>query len=346
MKVEKSDLDKQALSRLLQTAYGIDVVRLEFVPKGEESYSYVASTTVGRKYFVKVHLASASPELEASYRFVHHLHADKGFEWAVSPYITREDQFLGTLGNYAVAVFDYLSGLSRSPSELSGPQLERFAKLVTQLHGSISSTRSSRLPKESFELSFNAWLMDVLSAVELPLQTNHAWSQLAYNLIRVEKPKILDIIDYVKEIAPALQVATHQWAVTHGDLSSENIIQDEHGNLFLIDWGKLCIAPAARDLISLWENENAPLVTAYFELAQDSFALLEQTLVYYLYCNLLATITDYGSWLILEEATPAEAEHAWTKLSQVLPLNVQKVPTTANAISEIATNASPHRTRK
>ncbi len=46
--------------------------------------------------------------------------------------------------------------------------------------------------------------------------------------------------------------------------------------------------------------------------------------------------TDYGSWLILEDASQAEAEHAWVCLTQALPLDVQKLQRKVQAIYAIA----------
>src|SRR4051812_10400509 len=103
MKVESSEFDKQALVPWLQATYGRDIARLEFVPKGEESYSYIATTHSGQSYFVKAHLASVSPQLEARYEFVHTLRTQEGCQWLVAPYLTSEGKCVAPFGNYAVA---------------------------------------------------------------------------------------------------------------------------------------------------------------------------------------------------------------------------------------------------
>jgi thiamine kinase-like enzyme len=127
--------------------------------------------------------------------------------------------------------------------------------------------------------------------------------------------------------------------VTHGDLASHNLIEDEQGRLFLIDWSKLCLAPAARDLVALWEDGNVPLLAAYRAAAGSSFTLSKQAVTYYLCTNLLAIITDYGSWLLLEDASQEEAEHAWKQLAQALPIGLEQVDAEAEAI---CTAASTH----
>jgi thiamine kinase-like enzyme len=335
MKVENPNFDKLELIHLLRGAYAIDVTHLEFVPKGEESYSYIATTSVDDSYFIKVHQASVSPELRACYRFIHQLRNNEGCQWVVSPYTTLDGEFLATLGKYAVVVLDFVAGATKLPSDLSVAQQVRFAGQLVKLHNSAPLALSSGVPKETFSISFRSWLMDVLEAVEQPLKTTHARSQVAYELFRTEKPRILALLDQTEQIAALLQNAEQWQCVTHGDLASHNIIQDEDDNLFLIDWGKLCIAPAARDLVTLWGVRNTPLLSAYFQQVGNIPALSTlsaEMLTYYFYYNLLATITDYGSWLILENASPEEAENAWVALSQALPLDLQEVQITVKQL--------------
>jgi hypothetical protein len=338
MQADSSVIDKQALTALLQEAYTIDVSHLTFVPKGEESYSYIATASDGRKYFVKVHLASTSPALEACYNFVHHLRAREGFEWAVGPYRTFDGKPLGNLGEYAVAVFDYVTGITRTPAELAGLQVQQLVVLVVHLHRAVASGLASGLPQEDYAIPFRAWLMDVLEAVDQPLRTDNAWAKRAYDLLRTEKGQILSLLAHVGEIASGVQAGDHELAVTHGDLASHNIIQNEQRALFLIDWGKLRIAPAARDLVDLWEEGNAPLLSAYLGAAGSSTTLSRQVVTYYLYHNLLATITDYGSWLILEQAGQEEADHAWNRLRQVLPIDLKGLQAKVEVICRVAVN--------
>lgn len=328
MKVDNPPFDKQELIRLLQKAYTIDVTHMAFVPKGEESYSYIATTGAGRAYFVKVHQATLSPELIACYRFVHHLRNDENCHWVVGPYSTLGGEFLAPLDKYAVVVFDYVVGTTRLPSELSESQQTYFAGHLAKLHSSVALAASSGVPKETFSISFRSWLLEVLDAVQEPLKTNHAWSQMAYDLLHAEKPQILALLEKIEQIAVRLQATDQGQCVTHGDLASYNIIQDEDDNLFLIDWGKLCIAPAARDLVTLWGEGDSSLLSAYFQpsrVSSESSAFSAEIFTYYFYYNLLAIITDYGSWLILEDSTPEEAENAWVALSQALPLDFRKV---------------------
>jgi thiamine kinase-like enzyme len=216
--------------------------------------------------------------------------------------------------------------------------VEQFATLLVELHRSVASALKSEVPEEDHAIPFRTWLMDVLEAVDQPLRTKNSHAQVAYDLIRTEKPQILALLAHVEEIALGLQASDHEVAVTHGDLASHNIIQDEHGRLFLIDWGKLRVAPAVRDLVTLWEEAGAPLLSAYFRAAGDAPVCSNNIAAYYLYHNLLATITDYGSWLVLEHASEEEAENAWKHLRQALPIDLAKIQAKIEAISTLTLN--------
>lgn len=345
MQTDNPDFDKQALIDLLQTAYALDVARLEFVPKGEESHSYSATTKTERTYFVKVHTASVSPSLTACYRFVHHLYTQGNYgqdncKWVVAPHLTTTGECVTSLGNRAVAVFDYVSGVTKTHHELTPPQLAQCAAQLATLHRAVTPALEVGIPQETFEISFRAWLLEVLDAIEQPLNVHHAWAQAAYELLRANKPHILSLLAEVEASGAFLQAADISLSVTHGDLASQNIIQDAQGKLLIIDWGKLLLAPAARDLVDLWDDGNAALLAAYFGEIGMSPSLLSQTLAYYFHYNLLATITDYGSWLLLEEASAAEAASAWARLAKALPLDLVQVQSAVSKICSIMATTS------
>ena len=76
MKVEASDIDREALKALLVAQYNLAVHSLQFWPQGEESYGYIANTQDQKHYFAKLYDDDlwCPPDLETTMATTFRLH--------------------------------------------------------------------------------------------------------------------------------------------------------------------------------------------------------------------------------------------------------------------------------
>jgi len=49
----------------------------------------------------------------------------------------------------------------------------------------------------------------------------------------------------------------------------------------------------------------------------------------------LWSIADYGSWILLEEADPAETSQAWQELNNYLPINHQEIQAEVDQVGQV-----------
>ena len=106
-----NELDKAGIVSLLREAYGLPVTRLEFTPKGEAGYCYVAWSNGDRRWFVKLFQAHRDEPFAFSLRASRDLH-DAGYEHALPPIRTDEGEPFATYDGYAVTAFPYVEGVS------------------------------------------------------------------------------------------------------------------------------------------------------------------------------------------------------------------------------------------
>jgi Ser/Thr protein kinase RdoA (MazF antagonist) len=323
MKVDSSSIDKRALHRLLKDRYGLCAAVLSFVPQGEESYGYILETLAQSRFFVKVY--EHASELDVRYKAANRLHTQCGLEFVVYPHATRHGEFHADLGEYAVAVFDFVDGTVSDQSGFSDEEWKQAAILTASLHKSVQCPALPSLPVEWFEIWFEDWLLRVLSATEDTKPLDSECEGGARKLLTCEKNDILMTLERLKQLAERARTTTFEQALTHGDLKPENLIKDSGGRLHLIDWSKIAIAPPERDLVNFVGERFGLFLEAYVSSYDKAPRLHPELFEFYSYFLNLWGIADYGSWILLEDAHVAEKEHAWMELQQHLPVNHEQV---------------------
>lgn len=323
MKVDSSNIDKQALRRLLKDQYGLRAAVLTFVPQGEESYGYILETLAQSRYFVKVY--EHPSELDVRYGAANRLHTQCGLEFVVYPHATRHGEFHAKLGEYAVAVFDFVDGTVSDQSGFSDEEWKQVAILTASLHGSVQCPALPSLPVERFEIWFEDWLLRVLSVAEDTKPLDSECECEARKLLTCEKKDILMTLEKLKQLAERARITTFEQTLTHGDLKPENFIKDSGGSLHIIDWSKIAIAPPERDLVNFVGERFELFLEAYVSSYDKAPRLHPELFEFYSYFLVLWGIADYGSWILLEDADLTEKEHAWMELQQHLPMNHEQV---------------------
>jgi hypothetical protein len=297
---------------------------LTFVPQGEESYGYILETVAQSRYFVKVQ--EHPSELSVRYEAANKLHTRCGLEFVVYPQVTRHGEFHANLGEYAVAVFDFVEGVVSDQSGFSDAEWKQIASLTASLHKSARCPALPPLPAEQFEIGFEDWLLKVLSATEDTRPLDSECEYETRRLLTREKNDILITLEKLKQLVEQARSTRFEQALTHGDLKPENFIKDSEGSLHIVDWSKISIAPPERDLVNFVGERFELFLTAYASNYTDKAPRLHPELFeFFSYFLLLGGIADYGSWVLLEEANLVEKENAWAELQQLLPINHEQV---------------------
>ncbi|MFN8439384.1 MAG: phosphotransferase [Caldilineaceae bacterium] len=331
MKSDTSRIDRIALIRRLRDEYGLVIEQLTFVPKGEESYGYIATSTSGQRYFVKVHSfvegydEAQLEQLKRPYQVVYQLVNTHGLDYIVAPLPTRSGEVVTRFGDFTVAVFDYVVGDGLTLTAPQQQDWQQIGKLIAALHSDTRKLLTTRhsladIPEEPFAIGFKSWLLDVLAATEQKLRINDDIRQQAWQLLKHEKDLVLQCLLRAEKLADKAQQQSYNPALTHGDLAYENILALSDGRLVIIDWGKLLKAPVERDLLDFWGANFEKVVTYYLINCDPMPELHSEILDYYLARNQLVQIADYGSWLLLEDAAPEDLDHAWAQLQKLFPL--------------------------
>jgi Ser/Thr protein kinase RdoA (MazF antagonist) len=333
MKVDSSGIDKAALCQVL-AAYGVEVERLAFIPRGDESYCYVAEAVDGARHFVKV-LEGWPDKLATRYKIAHRLLAQCGHEYVVAPRATERGEFLSRLGTRAVAVFDYVDGSVLGPDEGVDNEWESIAAMMASLHSSADSFALSSLPREQFDVWLRDWLMRVLAAADDAAVPEGGYRRRAKDLISDHRDDVVATLEWLERLAKRAREIEWEPALTHGDFTPENLIRDEQGGLYLFDWCKLGVAPPERDLVNFVGERFESFLAIYMRNCARPPSLHLDLFAYYRCLLLLWAITDYGSWILLEEAPIEDKEAAWRALSRLFPIDYAGMQEEVRSLGEV-----------
>lgn len=333
MKSESSSIDKQSLFRLLKLEYGLEIVAFNFVPIGEESYGYIAQTLAGMQYFIK--LNQNPSDLAVKYEAAHRLHMQCGLNFVVFPHKTRQGTFHADFEPYVVAVFDFIKGTISEQHGFTDEEWQQAAMLTALLHTSSPCVLLPTLPTEQFQLWFREWLLNVLDAVE-DAQPRVSWCEdQARILFASEKSDILATLRDLESLLERVDAIQYEQALTHGDLKPENFIKEHNGNLHIIDWNKVAVAPPERDLVNFIGERFELFLARYVQVWERPPKLYVELFEYYVYFLKLWSVADYGSWLLLEKADLVEKQHAWQELQQCLPINHGHIRDELNTVGQV-----------
>ena len=148
MKVEASEIDREALKALLMAQYSLAVHSLHFWPQGEECYGYAIRTSDKGSYFAKLYDDDAwrPPNLETTMAATFRLHNECGLTFVVPALPGENGRFLQDFSHYNLMLFPYIAGTLISETEgqfiVAGAlpavdALDRVAHLVARLHDSL-----------------------------------------------------------------------------------------------------------------------------------------------------------------------------------------------------------------
>lgn len=151
MKNNNEQIQEKVL-KVLKNNYGFDIVSINFIPVGQESYSYVATTTDGKKIFVKY-----CEEIGAvnNINNVNNLLLELKFLEFVIPPIVMGGKTSFDLGKGKVYVYPYVEGqVIHMPNDKFDKKLiGKLTEIMSDIHTSSQKIKTE-LPREDFNYDF------------------------------------------------------------------------------------------------------------------------------------------------------------------------------------------------
>ncbi len=325
MKTPPLDLQPRSIALALSERWGIAGASLTYVPLGFGSHHWIAETPNGGKWFVTVddlradHLADneeASLELlTTAFQTAAHLRDTAGLSFVIGPTPNRNDGVVVRLTeHFSVAVFQFLDVAPTEYGEFRDPHDRNEAmRLVGQVHNATDQIATGNLRRNTLVIPGRAGLVDAMASLDSPWKAG-PYAEPARRLLRESADSVFRKLQAFDSLVSQVMRASSSWVVTHGEPHAGNIIRTGSGQLVIVDWDSVALAPRERDLWML-VNESKPDWTDYRETTATA-SLSQPTMDAYGKHWDMSEIAIYVAWCRRPHERTEEMVIAWESLQQ------------------------------
>ncbi|MEN9933890.1 MAG: hypothetical protein RLZZ387_469 [Chloroflexota bacterium] len=241
------NLPEQTLRAALREAWGVVAEAVTFLPLGYDSAAWVYRVDVAgaAPLFLKARLSiSNRPGLLVP----HVLHA-QGIRQVVSPIATSAGDLWTPAGGYALILYPFVTGGSGMERGLTDSQWEAYGALLRQIHSAaVRPALAAEMRRESFA---PGWLDELRRVDELVLAgglTGEPERELA-ELWRARRAEIQQVVARAERLGQRLARAEVPLVICHADIHTNNLLVEDGGGLWVVDWDETVLAPRERDLM-------------------------------------------------------------------------------------------------
>jgi spectinomycin phosphotransferase len=284
---EPPKIPEERLRACLQDQYDLSPVTLEFLPRGQDYHAgvYRVVSEQGTAYLLKV---TSRPLYEPACLVPRYLY-DQGITSVVAPVPTSSGAVWTRVEEWTLIVYPFIDGAT-SWMGMTNEQWKEVGSIFKQIH-------HARLPPEGFE-SLRKETFDPTEYVRWihVFETHHlrspegSASALALRASWVaHQSTIHKAVTTLEMLAEGLQRRSFQFVICHADLHPANLLRDRHGQVFVIDWDEVMLAPKERDFIFVREPQADAFWQGYGQREIDWMAL-----TYYLWERVIQDVIAYA----------------------------------------------------
>jgi len=292
-------VDKTALIETLHREYSLSIERLTFTSTGWVSYCYIVDCAGGERYFLKLSSDLEQAPLAASNRdfylpLTHQLCTKRILPHIACPIPTRTGRFTVPFEKHLLILFDFIEGETVGFGDLSDEMLMKLARLVGILHKSTPQIELEHPFREGFDIVFEDDLMNSLGALEGITSSDRWGKRELRKLLLPRRDEILAHLRRLKELRELARATGKEMVVCHTDLHGGNLMTDDEGNLYILDWENAMIAPPEHDLFfwagydTFWES-----FLPIYEREFGSVSLDSNVFGFYYYRRNLEDLIDF-----------------------------------------------------
>ncbi|WP_220197510.1 phosphotransferase enzyme family protein [Ktedonospora formicarum] len=265
------------LRACVQDQYDLTSTRFEFLPLGHDYNAgvYQVVSAQGEAYLLKV----TTRLLYEPCCLVPAYLKDQGIKSVVAPLPTRNGALWTKLGDWTVLLYPWISG-ECSLTGMTNTQWTEVGSIFRHIHQiSLPAVGFESLRRERFDPTEYLQWIRTFETQHLEETNGASAAQRAFRTSwKYHLPTIHTAVSMLETLAETLQAQTFPYVICHADLHARNLIRDQAGLVFVIDWDEVMLAPKERDFIFIREPHAGAFFQGYAN-AEIDWSLL----TYYLW---------------------------------------------------------------
>lgn len=297
----KRKTDNILLIDCLNTHYGIVATTLILLPLGADMNAcvYKAETCNGQSYFVKLKRGHHS---DISVTLLGLLQAS-GIQEIIPPIKTSDGKLTQHINDFTLTVYPFVNGQNGFCYQLTDDQWVVLGKALKQVHDlDLPSSIKDRIRKESYSSQWREAIRSLYSHIDGDLDVDETALKLRA-FMKEHKGIIHRLVIRAESFSQMIQEQSPEFVLCHSDIHGGNVLIDESGAIYIVDWDEPIMAPKERDLMfigggvaNVWNNRREE---KFFYKGYGSTNINRVLLAYYRHERIVQDIAEYSQALLL-----------------------------------------------
>lgn len=298
---EPPNISEGLLRTCLNYYYALSCATLEFLPNGQNIHAgvYRVVSDQGNPYLLK---AQSMALYEPSCQIPNYLQ-EHGNPFVVAPLPTGMGTLWTQVEDWSVSLYPFIEGNHGWTPPMTDAQWKATGIVLRHIH-------QTRLPPEGFPTlrrevfdptAYRQWVSHFEAHHLSKEGTSHAEEELhaAWKTYEVTIHSALTSMD---RLADPLRADAGPFVICHADMHPSNLIRDQHGHVFLIDWDDVMLAPKERDFLFVADPPaHPPGHIAPFFLGYGHSDTDWRALAYFRWERVVQDLIEYASDVCFRE---------------------------------------------
>lgn len=289
------------LINCLNANYGIAAATLTLLPLGADMDAsiYKAETLDRQSYFVKL---KHGHHLDISVKLLALLQAS-GIQEIIPPIKTIDGRLTQHINDSTLIVYPFVDGQNGFCCHLNDDQWIVLGKALKQVHDlDVPISIKDQISKETYS---SKW-QEAVRSLDVHIDGNLTGDETALELqafMKAHRPVIHRLVNRAESLSQKVQEQSSEFVLCHSDIHGGNVLIDESGSIFIVDWDDPIMAPKERDLMfigggvaNVWNN---PREEEFFYKGYGKVEINRIILAYYRHERIVEDIAEYGQALLL-----------------------------------------------
>lgn len=321
--LERPDIQDHEIIACLRAEYGLNVQQIEFLPLGADINTAVfqAIAEDATSYFLKLR----SGGFDEMSIVIPALLYEQRVRTVIGPLSTLSRALWVSLGKFSVGVFPYVNGLNAYQIDMQDHHWVELGTTLKALHtAQLSPSVRHSLQQEQYSNKRRDNVRQFQALIDGSTFADPIAVELA-TFLKYHQTRVSDLVRRAGQLASVLQEQANPAVLCHADIHAGNVLIDEYGHLFVVDWDTVVLAPKERDLMyvggGLFRNKRTPQEEeSLFYRGYGPTDINQTALAYYRHERIVEDIAAYCEQLLLTDEGGEDRENGLNQLmSQFCP---------------------------
>ena len=293
--IEKQSLSDQRIIDCLNNDYGIEIATLTFLSLGADMHAsvYKAQTHDHSSYFVKLKRGHHH-DISITIQVLLH---DAGIQEIISPLKTKYGQPIQHVDDFTLIVYPFIEGQDGFSRDLTNNQWITLGKVLRQVHElAVPLPIKDQIKRESYSPKWREAVRTIYAHIDEQSVTEAIALKLLI-FMKEHRLVIQHLIDRADQLCQKIQGQSPEFVLCHSDIHAGNVLIQEDGAIYIVDWDSPIMAPKERDLMFIgggvgnaWNN---PREEELFYKGYGKTEINMAILAYYRHERIVEDIADY-----------------------------------------------------